>query len=90
MTTRGRKTISKVTVGTEAVRLNAFDYREDALLMKNSHATATVYLGATSAVTTATGFPLGPGETMIDEISNDDWWGIVAAGTADVFVIEVR
>lgn len=90
MTTRGRKTITKVAVGTEAVRLNAYDSREDALMMKNSHATATVYLGATSAVTTATGFPLGPGETMTDEISNDDWWAIVASGTVDVFVIEVQ
>ncbi len=89
MATRGRKTISKITVGTEAVRLNQYDSREDSLLIKNSHATATIYLGASSAVTATTGFPLGPGETMIDEISNDDWWAIVAVGTADVFVIEV-
>jgi hypothetical protein len=58
--------------------------------IKNTHATATVYLGG-SGVTTATGYPLAAGDVIdLGDLGTDDAvYGIVTTSTAVVAVLEV-
>jgi hypothetical protein len=52
--------------------------------------TVDVYLGVSAAVTTANGFLLQRGgEVLVDDFSDDVWYGITASGTADLRIIEV-
>jgi hypothetical protein len=50
---------------------------------------ATVYLGASSSITTTAGFPVDAGDTFIDVESDGAWYAKVASGTQVVNVIEV-
>ncbi len=52
-----------------------------------NNSTATIYLGG-SAVTTATGIPLLPGASFMDDVSNATYYCIVTSGTADLRVLE--
>ena len=61
--------------------------------IKNPSAnTGTIYLGGTNAVTSATGFPIAPGEGMdIDLAGGDDVYAVCATGiTATVSVLLTR
>lgn len=79
-----------VTVGTTATHLtddgsHAYAFTQS-LAFYNAGA-VTVYLGR-SGVTTATGYPLAAGEHFAADLSEtqDEVYGIVASGTAEVRV----
>jgi hypothetical protein len=84
-----------VSVENTATLLNEEKYRVG-LTIKNNSA-VTVYLGNTSAVTIATGYPLLVGEQLSDPDTyssrkgiTEPWYAIVATGTADVRVVEYK
>ena len=72
-----------VSVGTTAAALT----NRRALIVFNN-GTITVYLGE-SGVTAAGGFPLLPGQSLVLETGTTAIYGITAAGTADVRILEV-
>lgn len=86
----------KVSVTTTATKIaTGFDHsggtsNASGVLVKNTHASATVYLGG-ATVTTDEGYPLAAGEALpVGDIGDgDNLYGIVASGTADVRVLEV-
>lgn len=58
-------------------------------LMVYNNGTQTCYLGTANNVTTDNGFPLLPTATFIDDRTTGAWFGITAAGTANLRTIEV-
>lgn len=81
-----------VSVTTSATRLDTVDSAN----VSNQSASvynagsATVYLGP-AGVTTATGYPLTAGEHFAVDLGEFEvLYGIVATGTAEVRVLEVR
>lgn len=84
----------QTTVGTSAVQLNGTQH--PGWLLKNTHATNTVYLGGTG-VTTGTGFPIGPGEvfspgqishgTLNAKAADVRLWAIASGAGTDVRVL---
>lgn len=72
---------------TTATLLKASNVDRKGIAISN-HGEVTVYLGFANTVTTATGFPLSPGGSYADDIYTGDWYGITAAGTGDIRVIE--
>lgn len=48
-----------------------------------------VYLGSSAAVTTTTGFPLQPGDTLASDDDMSPVYGITASGTGDIRYREV-
>lgn len=61
--------------------------RERALIYNNG--SVTVYLGKDNTVTTANGFPLLPGASLEDDRTSGAWFGITAAGTGDLRIMEI-
>lgn len=83
---------SRVTVTNAATQLTPVDadgIGGMSLGVKNTDASLTVYLGGAS-VTSATGYPLGPGEVANIDLRNDEpLYGITASGSAVVGVLVV-
>jgi hypothetical protein len=92
MNIRGLKNCKAVSVSTAAVALSTLKTRSGLVIRNNS--ANTIYLGNSSSVTTATGFPLLASEVMEDNDSYDtrsgivDDWYAIAASASDVRVIE--
>lgn len=82
------KTLSTGAPTTTAGQIVAANTARNQVRIKNTHASAIVYLGKDATVTAANGYPLAVGEELIDEISTDAWFAIMAAGTGAVHVIE--
>jgi len=89
--------VSAVSVTTTAVALIAANQDRSYLILDNQSATVTVFIGPAATLTAATGIALYAGDKMIWENNNPkDWsfyrgalYGITAAGTADVRVMEL-
>jgi len=71
-----------------ALLLAAANSSRTTLLIQNV-GTVDVYLGG-SGVTALTGLLLSAGSWLTDDISNNAWYGITVAGTADLRVLEVH
>lgn len=77
--------VAPTTTATLLLAANA--NRVSALFTNNG--AGTVYVGPTSAVTTATGHPVATGQPFSDNSTTSAWYGIMASGTGDVRVTEV-
>lgn len=77
---------SAVSISTAALIANTSATRQK-LTIKNNSATATLYLGASASVTTADGFPVGPGEGFTFEGTQAALYGVSSAGAIDVRVM---
>ncbi|TAN55357.1 MAG: hypothetical protein EPN20_20330 [Magnetospirillum sp.] len=75
--------MSSVSISTAAL-LAASSATRQKLTIKNTSAAATLYLGASAAVTSATGFPLAPGEGFTVEGSQAAVYAVASAGSIDV------
>lgn len=84
----GTPTVSSGAPTASAASMLAANASRKVALIRNA-GTMTVYLGTSSGVTTANGFPLEPGETFVDDATVSEWFGIVASGTGALRVIEV-
>lgn len=80
----------QVTVGTSAVRLDAqVEATNNSQCLIRSVDTGNVWIGI-STVTTATGFRLAPGESVvIDLYRAEGVWGISDVASSPVHVIEI-
>ena len=81
------------TVAATATKIPATALRgREFVVIKNLHATATIYIGSVTVTAdegAAGGDPLLPTERMYLEFSSDvDVYGIVASGTAKASVLE--
>jgi len=79
--------VSRVSVGTSAAQIAAASTTRQKLTIKNTHATATLYVGAGNTVTTANGFPVGPGEGFTFEGTTAEVWGISDTAATGVAVL---
>ena len=88
-----------VSVGATATQIVDKNLSRIALLVKNN-ATVTVFVGTDNTVTVANGYPLaasnqwtfdfhGNADSHALGIYRGELWGIVAAGTADVRVLDL-
>lgn len=77
-----------VSVTTSAIALPASALSSRRALWIYNNSTVTVYLGA-AAVTTASGFPLLPGQSVALEVGALAIYGRVATGTAEVRIMEI-
>lgn len=81
-------TTGAVSVTTSAILIVAANTRRQELIICNSSLTPDIYIGATSAVTSANGLPLFAGQSRESSKSfpnyKGDVYGISASGTADV------
>ena len=76
-----------VSVGTSATALPASVLANRRALWVFNNGAATIYLGA-AGVTTANGFPLLPGQSVVLEVGTLAVYGRVAAGTVEARVLE--
>lgn len=74
---------SAVNISTAAL-LAASSTTRQKLTVKNTSATATLYVGASAGVTSANGFPLGPGEGYTFEGTQAAIYAVASSGTIDV------
>lgn len=86
--------MAAVVVGTTATRIdtvNETDSTAGSAIAVNNNGSVTVYLGTSSNVSTADGFPLAAGASISVEFDNarQGLWGIVASGTAEVRTLEL-
>jgi len=86
---KGSKTITSAAPTTAAASVLAANANRKSATILNAHATLTVYLGASGAVTTANGLPLAAGASLADAVSTDAWFAIMASGTGDLRIVEV-
>ncbi|BAE51214.1 hypothetical protein [Paramagnetospirillum magneticum] len=78
---------SAASIGTSAALVAAANGSRQKLTVKNNSASATIYLGADNAVTTASGFPLGPGEGFTFEGTTGAVYAIASAAGTDVRIL---
>lgn len=81
-------TTSQVSVGASATPLLAANLGARARVLTNTHASATVFIGATSGVTTANGHPLAAGASMSITYTGT-LYGITASATVTVGASEI-
>lgn len=77
----------QATCDTTADSLLALNAARKEALLKNL-GPSVAYLGK-SGVTTATGFEVRVGETFVDDLTTQQWFGITAAGTTTFSVLEL-
>ena len=78
---------SAASVGVAAVQVIAASGTRQKLTIKNSHASAKLYLGADNTVSAANGFPIGPGEGFTFEGTNAAVWAISDTAATDVRIL---
>lgn len=77
----------RVTVGADAVQLTA-SANVHGVIIKAICPAQKIYLGASSAVTTATGYPLQDGESVMFLSKNaDQFWAIASAAAQEISVV---
>lgn len=78
-----------VSIGTVADVIVAASTRRGTLVIQNMHATNDLYIGLTSAVTTANGIWIGPKGSM--EVSAATGvWGVASGASTDVRVMQAE
>lgn len=78
----------RVTVGTDAVQLTSSGNVNGGVLIKCLCSGQTVYLGASSAVTTSTGYPLSNGDSVVLAVRNaNQVYAIASAAAQSVAVL---
>lgn len=71
-----------------ATQLRPYNASRRRLLVRNNHATETIYIGNNNTVTAATGYPLAAGaELRLDEMIGEVW--SIQASAGDVRMLEV-
>lgn len=86
---KGEGAISAATVTQAAGLLIPANSQRKALMIYNSSASATAYLGFDSSVTTAIGWPVPPGAVFMDFVTYGAWWAIgPAASSIDLRLLE--
>lgn len=80
--------MSNVNVGTVAAKLAPANSARAKLTIRNNSAGNIIYMGKSSAVTAASGFPLAPGEAYTFDGTTAEVWGIASAAGTDVRVIQ--
>jgi hypothetical protein len=78
---------SAATIGTSASQVVGASGTRQKLTVKNNSASAVVYLGADNAVTSASGFPLGPGEGFTFEGTQAAVWAVASAAGTDMRIL---
>lgn len=78
---------SAATVGVVSSQVVAASVTRQKLTIKNNSASSTIYLGSDGAVTSATGFPLGPGEGFTLEGTQAAVYAIASAAGTDVRIL---
>jgi hypothetical protein len=78
----------QVSVAASATQLLAANSGRRVALITNTHATATLYIGTTSGVTTSTGHPLPAGTSMSISYSGA-LYGITASATITTGASEI-
>jgi len=85
---RGRKTAPlAITVNVTPTLLAPLDGHRVAFLVHNNEAQTVMYIGRDNTLTAANGVPVAAGDTFTESDSYDEWWGIVAAASADARII---
>lgn len=80
---------AQVNVGTTATLLSADEGRDGSSVLVQAPSGVTLYVGG-SGVTTTTGFPVPPGQTLsVDLPSFDAIYGVLASGSATASVLRV-
>ena len=82
---------SAVTVTTNATALCTAKTSRKAILISNNDASAVLYIGASSGVTTSTGTPIPAGQSFSDSgeyCYTGIWYGIVASSTLNARVLD--
>jgi hypothetical protein len=78
----------RVTVGTAAVALTGSGNVHGMVIRAIAGTGETIYIGASSAVTTSTGYPMTNGETLTLEVRNaTDIYAIASASSQSVSVL---
>jgi len=80
--------VTKVTVITTATLLTAANGNRKTMMIKNNGA-ASIFIGNSNQVTTATGLELPQGQQLCVTGDTDAYWGICAAGSQQVDVVEI-
>lgn len=80
--------ISKVNVGTTAVRLAQANGDRKAITFVN-RGVANVFIASDSSVTAATGLTVRPQEAVGFSADPSEFWAIAASGTQGVEVAEI-
>lgn len=78
--------VNAYSVGVGAIQVAAASATRQKVTVRNNSAAATVYVGPDS-VTSATGFPLGPGEAYTFEGTTADVYALSSAVSTDVRVV---
>jgi len=85
----GAATVAQTSLSTTAAQIVASNTSRKGLVIKNIDSAIVVYLGTSSGVTSANGYPLSAGESVTLSASTSAWYGIAASSTPKVAAIEV-
>jgi len=78
----------RVTVGGTAVQLTSSGNVNGGVVIKALCPGQTIYIGTSSAVTTANGYPMSNGETLTLEVINANaLWAIASAAAQEIAVL---
>lgn len=77
------------TATTTPQSLAAANPTRKSLVIVNLSTDTVLWIGEDNTVTSDDGFPVWPQNTFIDDIANNEWFGIVATGTAAWRSLEV-
>lgn len=82
-------TATAVATSTSAGLVVAENLNRNRLHIKNADGAIVIYIGPTSGVSAANGYPLAPGAEFIDVDSTSAWYAIAASGTPSLRTLEV-
>lgn len=84
----GTKTVSRTSITTAVTLILAAKASRVSAVLYNA-GPSDIYVSASNAVSTSTGFLFPVGATFADDASNDAWYGVTASGTATIHALEV-
>jgi len=82
-------TVTVVAPTATAALVCAYNKKRKGLAIANASSTVTAYIGFTSTVSAATGFPLNPGMQWNDDVSKNAIYVVTAGDTGDVRAVEI-
>ena len=78
-----------VSVGATSAVIAARRAGRKSIIVYNNHATQILYIGSSSAVTTANGLPVAAGQSRVLDDYNGALYGIASGAATDVRFFEV-